>query len=108
MSSTSHKIALIGNYDSILGFKGLGLDIFGMTDDNCLQITEQVLADQKYAVVLITEDWIAQLEPMLKENESKAWPAIISIPPPQGSQGLAMTNLKKIVEQAVGSDILKD
>ena len=43
---------------------------------------------------------------ILDEYKERALPAIVSVPSPKGTTGAAMKNLKKIVEQAVGSDIL--
>lgn len=49
------KIGVIGDRDSILGFKTLGLDIFPVTDiENAGRLVHR-LAKEDYAVLFITE-----------------------------------------------------
>ena len=101
-----YKIAILGNHDAILGFKGLGVDAFGLSDEKAEEEARQILEKPNYAIIFITEDWAQKLEKTLDEYRSRALPAIVSVPSPKGTTGAAMKNLKKIVEQAVGSDIL--
>jgi len=101
-----YKIAILGNHDAIMGFKGLGVDSFGLIEENAEKQTKEVLEKGDYAVVFITEDWAKKLEKFLDQYYSRALPAIVSVPSPSGTTGAALKNLKKIVEQAVGSDIL--
>ncbi|OGF27311.1 V-type ATP synthase subunit F [Candidatus Falkowbacteria bacterium RIFOXYB2_FULL_34_18] len=102
-----YKIAIIGNHNAILGFSSLGIDVFGLNDNNAKEQAVKILDSGNYAIVFITEDWAEKLEKVLDEYYSRALPAIVSVPSPKGSSGVALKNLKKIVEQAVGSDILK-
>lgn len=102
-----YKIAILGNHDAILGFKGVGVEAFGLTEKEAFKTTRSVLDNKDYAIVFITEDWTRKLEKVLDEYCSRTLlPAIVSVPSPKGSSGAAIKNLKKIVEQAVGSDIL--
>lgn len=101
-----YKIAILGSHDAILGFKGLGIDAYGLTEENAQNQAEEVLNKEGYAIIFITEDWTGKLESVLDEYRSRALPAIVSVPSPKGTKGAALKNLKKIVEQAVGSDIL--
>jgi len=102
----NYKIAILGNHDAILGFKGLGIDAFGLSEEKFEDETRSVMEKSDYAIVFITEDWAQKLEKILDEYKERALPAIVSVPSPKGTTGAAMKNLKKIVEQAVGSDIL--
>lgn len=101
-----HKVAVIGDIDSIYGFAALGLEIFP-TDDKqeaAKKIKQLVLGD--YAVIYITETMCEELGEELEVYQSQMLPAIIPIPGVNGESSIGMDNVKKFVEQAVGSDIL--
>lgn len=101
-----YKIAILGNNDVVLGFKALGIDTIGLSENKAAGQLKEVIEKGDYGIVFITEDWAAKLEQALLEYYTSALPAIVSVPSPQGSTGTALKDLKKIVEQAVGSDIL--
>ncbi len=103
-----YSIAILGTPDTILGFKGLGLDIFGVTtvEDGNKAVSE-IMQANKYGVLLITEDWAKQLAPQFDKFKGQALPAVLPIPSQDGPTGEGLKNLSRIVEQAVGSDILK-
>jgi len=103
-----YKIGVIGDKDSILGFKALGMSVFPVaTPEEGSKILHQISQDN-YAVIYITEQ-IAQgmIESIEKYKESRL-PAIIPIPGNQGSLGIGIKGVKKSVERAVGADILFD
>ena len=97
---------MLGSEDSILGFKGLGVDTVGLTNKTAETALRNMLSSGEYAIIFITEDWYPKLEKQLKDLANQALPAIVSVPGPKGSTGQALKNLSKLVEQAVGSDIL--
>ena len=101
-----YRIAILGNSDVILGFKALGVDTIGLVKDNAAGQLQDAIEKGEYGIVFITEDWAIRLEQVLKEYYTRVLPAIVSVPSPQGATGAALRNLKRIVEQAVGSDIL--
>ena len=102
----SYKIAILGNHDTVLGFKGLGIDARSLNEKNFEERTVEVLENSDYAIVFIIEDWADRLAQVLNKYRSQPLPAIVTLPPPSGTTGAALKNLKKIVEQAIGSDIL--
>lgn len=101
-----YKMAILGNQDAVLGFKGLGVDAYGISDHNAKDVLKEVVECSKYAIVFITEDWVDILSNEIGEYYEMPLPAIVSVPSPKGTSGAAIKNLKRIVEQAVGSDIL--
>lgn len=101
-----HKIAVIGDKNSVLAFKALGLDVFTVTDDLEARKTVNRLAKNQYGVIFITEQ-IAQLIPdTISRYDDQVTPAIILIPNNQGSLNIGMNRIDKNVEKAVGSNIL--
>ncbi|HKM28257.1 MAG TPA: V-type ATP synthase subunit F [Anaerovoracaceae bacterium] len=101
-----YKIGVIGDRESVLGFKAVGLDVFPCEESEVAGKTLRRIAKEDYAIVYITEQIYSEiLEEVDKYNDSRL-PAIIPIPGANGTLGIGMRNLKKSVERAVGADIL--
>ena len=101
-----HKIGVIGDKDSVLGFKALGLSVFPVTGPSDAAEALQRLVREDYAVVYVTEQTAQGISALIDEYKDRKLPAVILIPGNQGSLGIGLSNLKKIVERAVGADIL--
>jgi len=100
-----YKIGVIGDKDSVMGFKALGLDVF-YTSDEDVSKTVNRLAAKDYAIVFITEDAALQATETIDKFKTSPFPAIISIPNNAGSKGLGMKGIRANVEKAIGADIL--
>lgn len=103
-----YKVAVMGDYDSIYGFATLGLTLLptdGQTDEEASR-TLRVAADSGYGVIYITESLMNRIPREIERYAGKLTPAIIAIPGVSGNTGAGIANVKKSVEQAVGSDIL--
>ena len=101
-----YKVAVMGDYDSIYGFAALGLATFPVEDHESCAETLKRLAEGGYAVIYITESKAALLMEELEEYRSRQIPAVILIPGVSGNTGEGIAQVKKSVEQAVGSDII--
>ncbi len=101
-----YKIAVLGDRDSIYGFAALGLDIFPVSDPAEAQKKLRQLAEGEYAVIYITEALALELEEEIDRYRFSELPAILPIPGVSGNNGIGIRNVKKSVEQAVGSDII--
>ncbi|MCR5637670.1 MAG: V-type ATP synthase subunit F [Lachnospiraceae bacterium] len=101
-----HKVAVMGDQDSIYGYKTLGLSVFPETDKEEAIKKLKSLADGGYAVIFITEKLADQMQEVIDHYRNMMLPAIILIPGVSGNTGKGMNAVKKSVEQAVGSDIL--
>ena len=101
-----YKIAVMGDPDSVLGFKALGLDVFPVESVDVAKSTLHRLAKESYAVVYLTEQLAVHMDEELARYKDELTPAVILIPGKEGSLGIGMANVKKSVERAVGADIL--
>ena len=103
-----YKIAVMGDRDSIYGFASVGLDIFpvDVSDHSAAGKQLRYLADGSYAVIYVTEALYIQLEKEIDIYREKPLPAILPIPGVYGNIGIGTAQVRKSVEQAVGSDIL--
>lgn len=115
----NYKIAIVGSREAVSGFALLGADV--IPAENSHQAVEVLYSLKKetqtdgqgyerntYAIVFITEDLSSGISPDDEKKLAKgALPAIIPLPSHKGSTGYGLQRLKRIVERAVGSDILK-
>ena len=101
-----YKIAVLGDADSVLGFKALGLDVFPVDSVADAKATLHRLAKDGFAIVYLTEQMAVHMEDDLVRYKDELTPAVILIPGKEGSLGIGMANVKKSVERAVGADIL--
>ncbi len=100
------KAAVMGDYDSVYGFQALGLDVFAATGTEEDAKLLRTLADGEYGIIYVTEALAKELEEEISRYKDRIVPAIIPIPGVTGNTGSGIANVKKFVEQAVGSDIL--
>jgi V/A-type H+-transporting ATPase subunit F len=100
-----YKIAVMGDRDSVLGFKALGLDVCFCESTDEARRTLHRLAGDSYAIIYITEQLAQYLTADIARYKDAVMPAIILIPGKSGSLGLGEAGLKAAVERAVGADI---
>jgi len=101
-----YKICVLGDKQSILGFKAVGLDTFDCTTKDEAKHTLHEVVKNDYAIIYITENVYAEIRDTINEYNEMRLPAIIPIPSMKGSLGIGIQNIKKAVEKAVGADIL--
>ncbi len=101
-----YKIAVVGDKDSVLGFKALGLETHSVDSVEQARKAVHTLAKENCAIIYLTEQLAAQMQPEIARYKDALTPAIILIPGKEGSLGIGMANVKTAVERAVGADIL--
>jgi V/A-type H+-transporting ATPase subunit F len=100
------KIGVIGDRDSVLGFKAVGLDVFPCSGTDEAKKTLHRIAKEDYAIIFITEGLSKDMQDAMDQYKEDRLPAIIPIPGMDGNYGVGFGNLKKSVERAIGADIL--
>ena len=102
-----HKIGIIGDRNSVLGFMALGFAVHEVSKSEEASEKLHLLAkSEEYAVIFITEDLAMSIEEDIAKYKDAPLPAITVIPGSGGSTGYGMANIKSAVERAVGADIL--
>lgn len=102
----NNKIAAVGDMDSVMGFKALGIDVHPTEGNDKTAQAVFRLAKEGYAVIFITEQAAEGIGETISRFATQPFPAIIPIPSNQGGTGLGMRQLKQNVEKALGADIL--
>lgn len=102
-----YNIAVLGDRESVLGFKALGLAVYPAESVAEARKTLHTLArDGETAIIYLTEQYAAELQDEIAKYKDRVIPAIILIPGKAGSLGMGMSNITASVERAVGADIL--
>ena len=101
-----YKVAVVGEKDSILGFKALGVATYPVTSgDEAARVLHEIVRE-KVAVVCITEAVAQHITDQIEDLNKRLLPAVVLIPNNQGTLGLGMKQIKRNAEKAIGADIL--
>ena len=103
----SKKIGVVGDKDSVLAFKALGIDVFPVVEYDEAKRTVDKLAMNDYAVIFVTEQVAQGIQETIERYNKKMLPAIILIPSNQGTLNIGMQRISDNVEKAVGVNILE-
>ncbi|MCI5839411.1 MAG: V-type ATP synthase subunit F [Peptoniphilaceae bacterium] len=102
-----YKVAVIGDKDSILCFKALGVDVYTAVDGKEVKQIVKNLDDGKTGVIFLTEELASEIPEVIEKYKKKMVPAIILIPSNKGSLNIGMNEIDKNVEKAIGANIFK-
>jgi len=101
-----YRIGVIGDKESVLGFKAVGLEVFPCDQADEARKVLKKIAKEDFAIIYVTEQLYQYLGEEADNYIDSRIPAIIPIPGKEGSLGIGMSSVKKAVERAVGADIL--
>jgi len=101
-----YNIAMIGNRDSIIGFKLLGITIFPVSKkEETIEILNKIVKE-KYAAVFITEEIAIQVFEKIEELQKNSLLSFTIIPNKFEKKNLGLKILENNIEKAIGTDIL--
>ena len=104
--AVTYQIAVIGDWDSVMGFRALGLQTYPVATPEEARETIRTLAEENCAVIYLTEQLAQKLGDVLAKYKDELRPAIILIPGRGGSLGIGRADIQRSIERAVGADIL--
>ena len=99
------RIAVVGDWNSILGFRALGLETVPVKDAQEAKEAVRRLAKEEYAVIYLTEQLAKDMVDTLRRYKDALRPAIILIPGREGSLGIGKSNIESAIKRAIGTDI---
>ena len=100
-----HKIGVVGDKDSILSFKALGIDVYPVITKEEARSTIDEMASNDYGIIFVTEQVAVMVESTIERYNREVFPAVILIPNNQGSLGIGLNKIDEYVEKAIGSNI---
>ena len=101
-----YKIGVVGDKDSVLAFKAIGIDVYPVVEIDEARRTIDKMAANNYGVIFVTEQVAKDLTETIERYNRVMVPAIILIPSNQGSLNIGMQKIRDNVEKAVGVNIL--
>lgn len=104
--AATYRIAVVGDWESVMGFRALGLDTYPVSQPEEARRKIHELAKSDCAVIYLTEQLASELTDVLDRYKDELRPAIILIPGRAGSLGIGKKNIQSSIERAVGADIL--
>lgn len=100
-----YKIGVVGDKNSIMAFKALGIDIYPITESIEARKIIDRLAKENYGIIFVTEQIAVEISETIERYNKELLPAIILIPSNQGSLGIGLKKINEYVEKAIGSNI---
>ncbi|WP_295579092.1 V-type ATP synthase subunit F [uncultured Oscillibacter sp.] len=105
--ATTYRIAAVGDWESVMGFRALGLDTYPVTSaEEARERVRDLARDGGCAVIYLTEQLAKDMADVLARYKDELRPAIILIPGREGSLGIGRESIQRSIERAVGADIL--
>ena len=104
--AATYSIAVVGDWDSVMGFRALGLETHPVRTSEQAREEIKRLAKEDCAVIYLTETLAKEMPDVLERYKDELRPAIILIPGREGALGIGRDNIQRAIERAVGADIL--
>jgi V/A-type H+-transporting ATPase subunit F len=104
---SSNKIAVIGDRDTVTGFKLVGVSECAIpkTPEETRELLREFFRDPSMGLIIITEPLAAEVEDTIVELSQSPVPVILLIPDRNGTLGTYETVLKELIRRAVGIEI---
>ena len=103
------RVAVVGDLGSIIGFRGMSMETFAISDKaEAIAALKHLIESDAYAVIYVTEQVAGDADEIIKVVRFQALPAIVTIPQAGDFQGLGKMVIKDAVKKAIGFNILGD
>ncbi|RKY67662.1 MAG: V-type ATP synthase subunit F [Candidatus Latescibacterota bacterium] len=101
------KMAVIGDRDSVLPFKAVGMKVVPVADAQEAARAFDSLVNSKYVIIFITERVAEGIQEKIERVALKTLPSVVLIPDNRGALGLATKKVRQTVSKAIGADIFQ-
>ena len=72
-----HKIGVVGDKDSILSFKALGIDVYPVVTKEEARSTIDEMASNDYGIIFVTEQIATLIENTIERYNREVLPAVL-------------------------------
>ncbi len=101
-------IAFLGDADSVLGFRALGVETIVPDDADDARKQFERLVKQETSVIMITEKMMDYLQEQMEEVVHMAVPAVVVLPGITGTLKRGEDTIRELIIRAVGVDLMSD
>ncbi len=101
-------IAFIGDADTVLGFRALGVETIVPDDADDARKQFERLVKQKTSVIMITEKIMDFLQEQMEEVVHMAIPAVVVLPGITGTLKRGEDTIRELIIRAVGVDLMSE
>ncbi|MCD4848862.1 MAG: V-type ATP synthase subunit F [Candidatus Aegiribacteria sp.] len=102
------EIAFLGDADSVLGFRALGVETIVPDDADDARKQFERLVKHKTSVIMITEKMMDYLQEQMEEVMHMAIPAVVVLPGITGTLKRGEDTIRELIIRAVGVDLMSD
>lgn len=102
ITESAGKICVIGDKDSVLAFKGLGIKIIPFTHPSKIKKVIKELVPQGYMIFLITEREAEAISDFTDSLADQPYPIILPIPNGVTKSGYGLEKVDRNIAKAVG------
>ncbi|HHU08084.1 MAG TPA: V-type ATP synthase subunit F [Clostridiaceae bacterium] len=105
-----HQVGVIGDLDSIIGFRALGMTVKPVEGPAEVLSALKSMVDEEYAIVFLSEPAAddPEVQAFLDEQRHMHIPAVILIPSARRKATIGKEQLRKSVRKATGFDLLRE
>lgn len=100
------KVGMIGGKTSTIGFRALGVETYPVPKPTDAHEVWEKINPGEFGIIFVTEPVYEVLKDRIQESRKVRLPVITVIPAVAGSTGVGRSQVKKLVEKAVGTDIM--
>jgi len=100
------KLAAVGEYDVIMPFKAVGIEIYPVTSSGEFIQKVMELIDEGVGVIFLSDKFLDDAESIFEKVSARPLPCIIAIPGPLGATEFARKRMRNLVKKACGVDIM--
>ncbi|MBN2586513.1 MAG: hypothetical protein JXA64_08805 [Candidatus Fermentibacteraceae bacterium] len=102
------KVAFIGDADSVLGFRALGVEtVVPVSGDDAREQFERLIREET-SVIMITEDLMDQLQEQIDGTVHLAVPSVVVLPGVRGTRRKGENTIRELIIKAVGVDLMSE
>ena len=100
------KVAFVGGEENSLCFRGMGFDVFAVNSFEMLSTVLPILRREKYSMIFTEWKYYDHIKKQFEDIRSEALPAILGIPTNSSERGQGSKHISRLVEMAIGSNIM--